>query len=634
MSRWWRALRVADWGVQLLLLWGLALVYHAGSGLAALPFVRHLAAVSAGTAVLMAGAYLFNNWCDRDADRHKARHDALAQRRPGLVLALAGACLGGGPVLLWLLARSPAVAAVGAAQAAVAVLYSLPGPRLKERGRWGLVAATLAQRVPALVMLALGFPVRAATLAALLGWTTVVGLLFIVEHQLEDLRTDSRTGVRTWAAGAGRLRAQRARQRLYGVFGLVNLAAAAAVALAAPGAAGVAAAVFLLAGGATLRTLGQRRYVGNRSLPRRGELGAPGAGRRVLVRGDGLGGLVAAIRLADWGFAVEVRGTATPTAGTDHRGESVHAVRFDPAFLADYLDLPLVDCFARVRRETLYLEGRPRRTSSPHWVCRRGPGPGTLDARLTALARARGVVFTAAGGDSDSDSGPAAAAILATGLDPATTAAPGQRATRLTGWLASAPHEGPDVLLTYLGAYTHPNYGYVATCGGTAFALLFSRCGVAPEALARFERDLRDTEQLDFARWRPLDGAVPRECRLFAGDTVLAGTLAGMIDPFWYSGVSGALLSGGVAALALVDRDLAAREHRQFTRRFSAQLALADLAERLPWRLALATWAVNGVIEPAGSLGRWCRPPRDEGTRDHAQAPAGELEHQGQPTVG
>jgi 4-hydroxybenzoate polyprenyltransferase/flavin-dependent dehydrogenase len=630
VKSWWRTLRVADWGIQLLLLWCAAFAYHAGSGIGAGAYVSHVARVSAISVLVLAGAYLFNNWCDRAQDRMKATCERRAQDSPRLVLALAVAAFAGGIALAVALYPRGWVPAVGAAQVAGAVAYSVRGVRLKERGAWGLLAAAMLQRIPGFLMVVVGFAPRWPAAAAILAWSFVVGLLFIVEHQVEDLSADRGAGVRTWATRAGRLRAQRLRHRLYGLHGVTNAVAAVTIVVGAATPQGVVSGLSLFALGLLLPALAWRRYVGNRSLPRRDEPARASDGQRVIIHGAGLSGLVAASRLADWGFAVEVRDIDLPRDVVRSAGTSVHAVRFDPAFVADYLDFPVDRCFERVDRETIYVEGRRRSTGSPHWVCRRGNGPGTLDGFLADQARKRGVTFAPAQG-APGTSG--ALTILATGLAPGSFAGLGLRHTPLHGWWAEARRTGPNILLTYVGSTTHPNYGYVASCGDTVYALLFSRRGVTPASLADFRRRLEATEGLVFEAWHPFTGAVPRECRLFSGDHILAGTLAGMMDPFWYSGVAGALLSGGVAALACVDPVLASLEHRRFTRTFRGQLLLADAAACLPWWSSVVTWAVNGAIDPAGSLGRWCRLPRCEGRGDRSQFPTVELQHEGRQPV-
>jgi flavin-dependent dehydrogenase len=67
--------------------------------------------------------------------------------------------------------------------------------------------------------------------------------------------------------------------------------------------------------------------------------------------------------------------------------------------------------------------------------------------------------------------------------------------------------------------------------------------------------------------------------RLFAGDLILAGTLSGMQDPSMVLGVHGALVSGKIAAMAVHDRERAAREFRRMTRWWK----LGYLTRRLLW---------------------------------------------------
>jgi 4-hydroxybenzoate polyprenyltransferase len=620
----WRDLRVPDWGVQLLIGPVVAFVYWRVAGLAAGPFTLQVLKVTLWSVVYLAGGYMVNNHCDRFADRRKTRPQSGPGLSPRHTLLLAAggvvASLGALPLLF---PQAP-VRAVGAAAVAAGLAYSLPWPRLKERSWLGMLTAAVTQRLPAFLMTVLAFPDQPAALLALAAWLVVLGLVFILEHQLADRADDLGAGVRTWATGRGRMAGQLARHRLYRVYRWATLGAGLILLATAPGWSGLTAAGVLAAGGYLLEFAAWRRYLGNRDLPRRGEISRPAADRSVLIRGGGLAGLTAATKLAQWGWKPVVQEWQPAGSWLAAQETSVHAVRFDPAFIETYLDLPLDGCFSRVTRENMYLSGRLRGTSSPHWVCRRGRGLGTIDSYLTGLARQAGVVFEPPSGHGYHEGRDEPPDILATGLALDTFADLGLEHDLLSGYWASGPAAGPSLLLNYLGPFTHPNYGYVATCGDTAYALIFSRKGVSTASLAEFQRQLEATEGLSFIRWNPMRGAVPRQCRLTRGGSILAGTLAGMMDPFWYSGVSGALLSGGLAALAVAAPELARAEHRRFTGNFRLQLALADLGGKLPWRLALGLWAVNGVIDPAGSLGRWCG-ARGQGRQNLVHLPAPEL---------
>ena len=237
MRSWWVTLRVGDWGIQLFLLWFGALVYFLVSVEDPAPYLAHLALVSVWSSLFLIAGYLINNYCDRVQDRGKEFSDPRVQSDPGMVLAVGVVCLVCAAVILVKEAPNRSIVLVGAVQIIGGLAYSVPGPRLKERGVWGLLTAAAMQRVPGFLMIVLVFPGRPVAAVALTTWFLVMGLVFILEHQLADLANDKLVGVRTWATARGRLRTQRARYRLYRALWLVGMAAAVAVlfVLASPG---------------------------------------------------------------------------------------------------------------------------------------------------------------------------------------------------------------------------------------------------------------------------------------------------------------------------------------------------------------------------------------------------------------
>ncbi|MDY6795974.1 MAG: hypothetical protein SWK76_11985 [Actinomycetota bacterium] len=67
--------------------------------------------------------------------------------------------------------------------------------------------------------------------------------------------------------------------------------------------------------------------------------------------------------------------------------------------------------------------------------------------------------------------------------------------------------------------------------------------------------------------------------RLFHGDRILAGTLAGLISPVLLFGVNGALIYGKVAATAVTDLDRALREFRRMAPLYYHQFVFRKLRE-------------------------------------------------------
>lgn len=259
MRRWWRTLRIGEWGVQLILLWLAAVAYFPVAGVAAAAYLTHLARVSLWTALLVCGGYLINDVHDRVQDRGKRPRDSLAQRRPRLVYGMGLGSLAAGMTSIVLSAPGSAIVTVAAVQAAGGLAYSVPGIRLKERGVWGVVTAATLQRIPSFLMFVMPFPARPAATAAMLAWFLVVGLIFIVEHQLSDFRHDRSAGVRTWATDHGQLVARQALHRLYRLFTMVNWATAAAMFAAAPGLRGALSGALLFGLGTLFRFLIKRR---------------------------------------------------------------------------------------------------------------------------------------------------------------------------------------------------------------------------------------------------------------------------------------------------------------------------------------------------------------------------------------
>ncbi|HOG47403.1 MAG TPA: UbiA family prenyltransferase, partial [Anaerolineae bacterium] len=194
----------------------------------------HSGAVGAGMlaraalygAALLAFGYLINDLADTAVDRMAGKRRAmdgiarwLAWLICGIVAAVAALALRpswGRPLVLILLALSLGLAAA----------YSLPPLRLKERGWLGLLTAAAAQRtVPGL------------TVAAFLGhldwgiaWMGAIfllmGLRYILLHQIMDAEHDRCARVRTYALAVGSVaRLAATLNRIY----LLELAALAAL---------------------------------------------------------------------------------------------------------------------------------------------------------------------------------------------------------------------------------------------------------------------------------------------------------------------------------------------------------------------------------------------------------------------
>jgi hypothetical protein len=115
-------------------------------------------------------------------------------------------------------------------------------------------------------------------------------------------------------------------------------------------------------------------------------------------------------------------------------------------------------------------------------------------------------------------------------------------------------------IAAFFDTYTK-DYAYIPSANGVVFGLLFARRPVGEDQRLAWEHQLREKEGVEFKTWFPERGRFasryPNSFRLFAGDKILAGTLAGAQDPGTYFGCQGAMVSGKIAAIALEDKALA-----------------------------------------------------------------------------
>ena len=96
-----------------------------------------------------------------------------------------------------------------------------------------------------------------------------------------------------------------------------------------------------------------------------------------------------------------------------------------------------------------------------------------------------------------------------------------------------------------------------------------------------------DREGFPDVEWMPtacvMPGWSPFNPRLFAKDKILAGTISGMIDPLMGFGITGAIISGKTAALAVYDPETARKDFKQFTRNWHANFITRKLMNHLPF---------------------------------------------------
>ena len=148
--------------------------------------------------------YLVNSLADIRQDEAAGKGSVFSgwSMRRARTAVLVSVGIAAGPLIIGADAHPAALGSMGISMV-VAAAYSLPPLRLKERGVLGALSSSLAQRsLPALTIFCY---FEAYSLAPLVycALTLVIGLRFILVHQVDDLAADQISGTRTLATRRG-----------------------------------------------------------------------------------------------------------------------------------------------------------------------------------------------------------------------------------------------------------------------------------------------------------------------------------------------------------------------------------------------------------------------------------------------
>lgn len=293
------------------------------------------------------------------------------------------------------------------------------------------------------------------------------------------------------------------------------------------------------------------------------------AEKSVHIAGAGLSGLVAAITLARQGHDVTVLDRAKSIGGLRPHHPSNHSTPVNVQLMKDYVGIDITPCLVPQKNMYVYVEGHRYRVSWSCYSVERGPRKTSLDHFLYDLAVKEGVKFEFGQVVTDPSALPEPA-ILATGLFPEMYKALGRPMLRLPCFSTTRKLEDPErqgEIRNWIGPYTN-TYGYAPIINGLDYILLFSDRDLSRENLRQFEEELARSEGIRVDRWDAFEVFVPLSTpdapTLFLGSKILAGTLAGMMEPGAYFGIHGALLSGRIAARAVTDPEGAVRDFRRF----------------------------------------------------------------------
>jgi hypothetical protein len=276
-----------------------------------------------------------------------------------------------------------------------------------------------------------------------------------------------------------------------------------------------------------------------------------------------MSGMVAAYNLARDGYSVLVREQEPGFGGSSIFNPSTHTTPLDPAATSEYIGIDISAAFHPVSSLSLYLHDL--RIDAPAFMSyhvERSSRPQSLDALLYSKCLDAGVEFefSAPLREEELRDLPEGT-IVACGLNPAAYEYLDIPFEKWWAWMARG--EGAEEREGYAWVWLDESineYGYISFCNGIYYNLLFSYGReVGSKALGRYREFMRRTEGIEEEDWEYVHGVapvlLPDNPALVRGGFIMCGTISGCIDPFMGFGISGALVSGKVAAMAVSDRE-------------------------------------------------------------------------------
>jgi flavin-dependent dehydrogenase len=312
------------------------------------------------------------------------------------------------------------------------------------------------------------------------------------------------------------------------------------------------------------------------------------AAKKVHIVGAGLSGMVAAYNLATEGHEVLVLDKGKSFGGDLPHHPSNHYTPISIDWIWDYIGIDLSSCF-HASTGGNYFIGDEKFTMpvKGYYLVERGARKGAVDSLLYDKCLEAGVKFEFGHDITDPLDMPDPT-ILATGLHKEMGHILSRPMLRLPCFVARKKLDS-DIrdghTYCWVGDYTN-TYGYASIINNLDYFLLFSDTHLTYNDLKKYEEHLEASLGLKFEKWDYFEVWVPlaglEEPTLFSGSKILAGTLAGMMDPGFYFGIHGAMLSGKVAAMAVTDPELAYSEIKRLHPNYKAGRKGRKMAKYLP----------------------------------------------------
>ncbi len=294
----------------------------------------------------------------------------------------------------------------------------------------------------------------------------------------------------------------------------------------------------------------------------------------ISIYGAGMSGMVAAINLARQGNRVRVYEAEEDYGGSSIYNPSTHATPIHPGKTSDYLGIDITPAFHKLRECPAYFhETMIHFPVYEVYLVERGNRSSGLDTLLFEQCQELGVDFEFSSPLRREDvPGLKPGSIIACGLEPAAYDMVGVPYLPWHGWLARGETEITDHAWLWFDE-SITEYGYLSSVNNLYFDLLFSFGKEVPRsALDRYEAWMEKTRGIRHDDWEYVGGAVPLaradNYKLFRNGLIMCGTMTGAMDPMMGFGISGALITGKIAAMAVSDPAQAQHEFDRFLYRF------------------------------------------------------------------
>jgi len=283
----------------------------------------------------------------------------------------------------------------------------------------------------------------------------------------------------------------------------------------------------------------------------------------VVIVGAGLAGLTAAISCARAGHEVRVLEKYKQVGGAPDHHPSIDMTPMLPDRMGKFLGLdlkpPHVTPTASLRfiayGKNHEVPGAPLFLQSVE----RGARESSLETHLFKVAQDCGVRFEfnwSLRSQKDVVELPPGS-IIATGLHHEPYLALGIPRQDMYGFAGKGLCDGPPRGAAWFDPIIG-EYSFFTNSNGVSFAMAFDRRPISRQSQERFIMLLKRNLDVELKGWHTFEAAVGVKQldnpRLFSGRYILAGTLSGIQDPFFFFGVHASLLSGTIAAQAVDDK--------------------------------------------------------------------------------